>query len=175
MCRTMARYHLTPALGLQIAGYIRWGCFDHVAAEACGIPRGIFDLWLKRGRTRSAPAVFADFAREVRTARAMARVKAEMEAYKETPRAWLEHGPGRDRPGEPGWSGPVRPTDEADQTNPFANPELMHLFNLVLKALEKYPDAHAHLSEIIAKPFGKSKEPTSPTQGAAHDPPPSPP
>jgi hypothetical protein len=168
----MASYQLTPGLGLQIAGYIRAGCYAHVAAEACGVSRSEFDHWLKEGEAKNAPEPLAAFADEIRTANAQARLKAEIRAYNQDPRAWLEHGPGRDRPGDPGWSGPLRaPTGQADQANPFANPELMHLFNLALKALEKYPEARAHVAALFEKHLSANHDPaSSQPEGDSHDP-----
>jgi hypothetical protein len=46
----------------------------------------------------------ANFYREVTRARARARFAAETEVKKENPLAWLRYGPGRERPGEEGWT-----------------------------------------------------------------------
>ena len=44
------RYRLTPALQEKIVAYIRAGGFPHVAAEAAGLPRRVFERWLERGQ-----------------------------------------------------------------------------------------------------------------------------
>ena len=47
---------------------------------------------------------FRQFRRDVLKAAAQARVRAEVQVRKVSPLAWLRYGPGRDRPGEPGWT-----------------------------------------------------------------------
>lgn len=92
----------------QILTYIRAGAFDWVAAQAAGISVSTFAEWMRRGegrdRVRGPNAAYAKFAAEVRTARAQARVVREIEVAKTNPLAWLRSGPGRTRPGEPGWT-----------------------------------------------------------------------
>ena len=48
--------------------------------------------------------IYSDFHEEVRQARAQSRVAAEAEVRRDNPLAWLRFGPGRQRPGEPGWT-----------------------------------------------------------------------
>ena len=48
--------------------------------------------------------IYFDFHEEVRQARAQSRVAAEAEVRRDNPLAWLRYGPGRQRPGEPGWT-----------------------------------------------------------------------
>jgi len=167
----------TPELLKQIVAWVRGGCYAQVAAQACGVPRRLFRHWLKRGHRKNAPPDLANFAMEIYTAGAAARLVAEIETYQSDKRAWLEHGPGRDRPDEPGWSSSARAgTINQDDDNPLANPELMRLFNKVLKALEDYPEARAHVAEILAaEPLRMKTNPNpgpKPTQpeGVPHDP-----
>jgi hypothetical protein len=155
----------------QIVAMIRAGCYAHVAAEATGIPREEFFGTLKQGRAKDVPSLLEDFASEVRTARAQARFRAEIQAYEQDPLAWLEHGPGREMPGDPGWSSPVRPHDLADhEFNPLEHPEFMDLLNQLLTALEKYPDVHAQFCQMLEGLFTPTRAPTSQTQGDPHDP-----
>src|SRR6516165_3629442 len=169
----MAHYELTPGLGLQIASLIRSGCFVHVAAEANGVPRQVLDHWLKQGEAKDGPEAYAWFADEIRTATAQARMRAEHHAFTNDPRAWLEHGPGRDRPGDPGWTSSTRPgAGLATAENVLANPELMDFLNRLLEALEKFPDAHAHVVQMIAAAEFRKKQDQE--QGDSHDPSPSP-
>jgi hypothetical protein len=95
---------LTPALQQQILAGIRAGAYPHVAAEARGISRRDFRRWLRRGSGRNAREPFAGFAVEVRSAAAQARLRAEITVLEENARIWLEHGPGREFPGNPGWT-----------------------------------------------------------------------
>ncbi len=116
---------------------------------------------------------YASFAAEIRAATAQARMKAEHYAFENDPRAWLEHGPGRDRPGDPGWTSSTRPgAGSAAAENLLANPELMDFLKRLLEGLEKFPDAHAHIVHMIADAEFRKKP--DPQQGDSHDPSPSP-
>jgi len=105
---------LTPERQQRIISYIRAGAFDWVAAEANGIHRQTFWEWIKRGEdahARPQTERYAEFAYAVREARAEARLSAEVEVKRGEPLSWLMKGPGRDRPGEPGWTD--RPSQDA--------------------------------------------------------------
>ena len=106
---------LTPDLAQRILSYIRAGAFDWVAAEANGVSRKTFYDWVRRGEGedlgRPQTPFYAEFAIQVREARAEARYSAEIEVKRGEPLAWLMKGPGRDRPGEPGWTD--RPSQDA--------------------------------------------------------------
>jgi hypothetical protein len=93
---------LNPELRQQIVESIRGGSFDWVAARANGIPARTFYHWMERGE--SGEAEFAEFWQAVQTARAESRLAAEQDVKRKEPLAWLMKGPGRDRPGEPGWT-----------------------------------------------------------------------
>ena len=97
------RSKLTPEVQQQVVSFIRAGAFDWVAAEAAGIGKSTFYRWLDRGKNASSGA-HHEFWDEVRQARAQARVAAETEVRRDNPLAWLRFGPGRERPGEPGWT-----------------------------------------------------------------------
>ena len=85
---------------------IRAGAYDWVAAEAVGIGQRTFYRWIERGERGEAP--FATFARDVKKARALARLGAEKRVREEQPLAWLRMGPGRERRGQPGWTEAVK-------------------------------------------------------------------
>jgi hypothetical protein len=93
---------LDPEGRHKITAYIRAGSFDWVAARACGIPPRTFYHWMERGE--QGEPIFAEFWREVQEARAQARLMREVKVADTEPLAWLRMGPGRDRPGEPGWT-----------------------------------------------------------------------
>lgn len=106
------RTKLSAAVRARIVDAIRLGAFDHVAAQAAGIAPATFREWIARGEGRdpdrpSTPA-YAAFAAEVRQARATARSEAEARVFRTRPFEWLRYGPGRDRPGEPGWTEPSK-------------------------------------------------------------------
>lgn len=93
---------LTPQVHTTIVSYVRSGAYDWVAAQACGIePRTFYNwmAWGEKGNPR-----YVQFFHDVRKARAEARVVAENEVRRDNPLAWLRYGPGRERPGEPGWT-----------------------------------------------------------------------
>jgi hypothetical protein len=99
---------LTPELEARICADIERGAFDYVAAEANGVGRDTFREWLARGEGRDpkrpSSARFAAFAAAVREARSKARLRREVAVAADDPLAWLMKGPGRERPGEPGWA-----------------------------------------------------------------------
>lgn len=94
---------LTAETQQMIVSYIRAGAYSWVAAEAAGIGKSTFYRWMERGEAASS-GLYHEFYEAVREARAQARVAAEMEVRRDNPFAWLRHGPGRERPGEPGWT-----------------------------------------------------------------------
>src|SRR5690349_11577072 len=97
-----AKLKLTPETQEAITKAIRGGCFDYTAAETAGISQRTFYYWLEKGEEQKSGPL-CDFARAVMMARAQARVDAEGRVYREDPFKWLRYGPGRERPGRPGW------------------------------------------------------------------------
>jgi hypothetical protein len=98
---------LTDEPQAKIVSFIRAGAWDWVAAEANGIDRHTFWEWVRRGETedeRPQTPAYAKFAKEVREARAQSRARAEIRVQEGEPVKYLMYGPGRDRPGAPGWT-----------------------------------------------------------------------
>ncbi len=93
---------LTPELEATILGFIKAGAYDWVAAEAAGIGSTTFYRWLNEESSPEEP--YRAFRENVSRARAEARVVAEAAVKREEPFRWLRFGPGRDRPGRPGWT-----------------------------------------------------------------------
>src|SRR5262249_32427414 len=135
------RYRLTPVLLQQIVSSIRAGGYAHVAAETGGVPASVLEGWLRRGEAAGAREPYASFAASVRQAQAQARLRAENEVFSEKVQAWLEHGPGRERPGLPGWSTAVKPpsTNGSDESNAWLSPDFRALLRNMLAALEDNP------------------------------------
>ncbi len=149
---TSKPFRLTPGLREQIVSSIRAGGYPHVAAEAWGVPKDVFDDWLNRGNADDAREPYRSFARDVRQAFAQARLRAELEVYKEEPKLWLIHGPGRETSDRPGWSVSVKPAEVAATTrNALCDPELMALLNALLQALLPFPEARAHVAQAIVE------------------------
>jgi hypothetical protein len=87
-----------------IIAYIARGAFWNVAAQAVGINSSTLANWLEKGERAEEGDPYRDFFEAIMTARAVARAGAETVVYEADPKTWLLYGPGRERPGEPGWS-----------------------------------------------------------------------
>jgi hypothetical protein len=100
---------LTEEIARRILSYIRAGVFDYVAAEAAGVSDRTFYDWIARGEGRhpSRPPTsrLRAFARDVRTAKAEARVFAEIRVHEKRPEYWLTHA-ARSKPEREGWTEP---------------------------------------------------------------------
>src|ERR1700678_4070987 len=105
---------LTPELEAKIVASIRAGGYPVVAAQAWGVSKELFERWLARGRRKNAREPYRRFARNVDQALGQARLRAEMDAYKDDPKSWLKHGPGKELPGQPGWSALVKSADSSE-------------------------------------------------------------
>jgi hypothetical protein len=87
------------------------GAFDWLVAEAAGVSSRTFYRWMERGERGEEP--FAGMAEQINKARAQTRIGAEQWVRRRDPLSWLRLGPGRSRPGRPGWAQPVKePVDE---------------------------------------------------------------
>jgi hypothetical protein len=144
------RYRLTPALQQEITAYIRAGGFPHVAAEAAGIPRPVFEHWLAQGQTPRGAPVYQEFARAVRQAHAQARLRAELAILSDKPLDWLKAGPGRETADSPGWTNPAKPTSSANgPENPLLDSEVQELLRICLQLLTPFPEARASLAAQV--------------------------
>lgn len=155
------RIVLTPELHVQIVASIRAGGFGHVAAQAWGVPKPVYESWLARGQGRRPREPYRAFAREVAAAQAQARLRAETRTFEEDSKFWLEHGPGRALRGEPGWGSPSRPPEDTrDHTeSPLASPEF-RAFGRSLSTIcpERRLEVLQFLDEVHGRPKGKNGE-----------------
>src|SRR5262245_2369717 len=119
------RIVLTPALQVQIVASIRAGGFGHVAAQAWGVAKSVYESWLARGQGRRAREPYRSFAREVAAAQYQARLRAETGTFEEDSKFWPEHGPGRALRNEPGWGSASKPPPETPENKEslLASPE----------------------------------------------------
>ncbi len=145
------RYRLTPALQEQILAFIRAGGYPHVAAEAAGLPRDVFERWMERGQSARAPAAYRALAQAVMEAQAQARLKAEVTAMTDKPLDWLKAGPGKDSAANPGWTNPGKPRDtSASKTNKAEQLRVwcavLDLLGRCVERLAPYPEARAALA-----------------------------
>jgi len=95
---------LTPQRHAKAVELIRAGAFDVDAAQAIGVSPRTFHRWVARGEADPGDLRYGSFALDVAQAGAEARAEAEMRVYRERPEVWLTKGPGRSRPGRPGWT-----------------------------------------------------------------------
>ena len=123
------RHQLTPAVQQAILAYVRAGGFPHIAAEAAGVPREVFEHWLERGRGPRAPDKYRALLEGVRQAEAQARLGAEVSALNDKPLDWLRSGPGRETPDRAGWTATVKPHPPAapHPGHPGQHPRHRHL------------------------------------------------
>ena len=143
---------LTNDIQKMILAYVRAGGFPHVAAEAAGVPRDLFDEWMRKGEEADPPVKkYHLFAEAVRKAEAEARLGAEVAALKEKPMDWLRAGPGKETAAKPGWSALAKPRAGAARETPLAErPEVQALVRELLRALEPYPEARAAVVAVVA-------------------------
>src|SRR5438445_5204471 len=131
-----------PLLAERVLSYIRSGGYPLVAAEAAGVPAQVFLQWVDWGEKKKAREPYRGFARGVRQAAAQGRLVAELAVHEKDPKFWLTHGPGKERPRHPGWTGEVRGgSGTDDSTAPAGNGEApgQTLHTLVMRTLEALP------------------------------------
>lgn len=141
---------LTDEIQEKIVAYIRAGAFDWVAARAAGIAQSTFYLWMKGDTPRRA-----QFRDAVEEARAQARLAAEVEVRKRNPEFWLSRGPGRERPGQPGWGEKTTHEIVGHDGGPIKS-------ETIAKAQPVAPDQLADVLAVLTAaglvPTGESKE-----------------
>lgn len=115
---------LTRAMAEAIIKDVTEGGYPNQVARQHGIPSSTWYEWLKRGRGGllangvKAPQPLIDFIEAVDRAAAQALNVASMEVYKENKLAWLLKGPGRERPGQPGWADRTMPESAEAESKP---------------------------------------------------------
>jgi len=160
---------LTPQVADEICNYLIGGAYEHVAAEAAGVPYEIYQRWIAQGdkslsgKFGGKKTVYRDLALRVRKAKATARLLAETEMREKHPQAWLKCGPGREQPNRPGWSKEVAPVIVEDhrQINILASVEWSKLWDLISQALEEFPAAKLAIAQVLLQ-HEKGGEPPGP-------------
>lgn len=112
----------------------------------------MFDDWLARGRGPNAEPEYRDFADEVNQAEATARAMAEMKVWETDPKLWLRNGPGRERPGVPGWTTTAPafpPTEEAGSL--LEDIRWNRRLGKLAEAMSEYPEVRAKLALLAAE------------------------
>jgi hypothetical protein len=150
----------TPEQQQQICAFIRAGGFPRVAAEAAGVRAIDFARWLRRGRSKKAPAVYRAFADAVAQAVAQARLAAELQVFEKRPLDWLKCGPGKESARERGWSSTPKPAARTASAvrSLLEHPEFLHVCRVLLEALTPFPEARAVVADVLAPPPGSSPQ-----------------
>ncbi len=148
---------LTDELARGILAAVRAGSFPQVAAAAHGVGAALWERWLRRGRGRRAREPYRRLVRELEAAEAQARLRAEVAMLEKDVRSWLKHGPGRDRPGRPGWAALVRPAPADRPADLLASPEVVGLLATLRDVLAAYPEALAAVTRALEGPDGGKK------------------
>jgi hypothetical protein len=144
------RPKLTGWIESTILAYVRAGGFAHVAAEAAGVSRELFEEWMRMGEKKRPVGKYRLFAEAVRQAEAQARLGAEIAALKGKPVDWLKAGPGKETDAKPGWSALVKPRGGRDApAPPLLDPGVQELLCTLLRALERYPEARADVVGVL--------------------------
>ena len=133
---------------------IEGGAWDYVAAEAAGISQKTFYRYLSDGETAQEKAdaghalgeneeLYLQFRQSVIEARARARATAEVDTKRSNSLAWLKSGPGKERPGRPGWtdSHKVELSGEITQVNVDEETVRRRIDELARKKLEEQSDS----------------------------------
>jgi len=157
-------FELTPEREKQLVAFVRAGGHPHVAAEAVGIPKEVFDQWMQlgkptgRGKNTKPHPKYTKLWQAVMVARGQAQLRAEIKALDDEPLQWLKFGPGKETQERPGWSGLPRPVVREDNTtvNVLLSPEMQGVFGAILQVLTPYPEARAAVAAALAgKPAPK--------------------
>jgi hypothetical protein len=143
----------TVVVERQITAFIRAGGFAHVAAEAAGVAREVFEEWLRHADKPRASPRYRRFAAAVRLAVAQARLRAETTALEEKAMDWLKSGPGKETGDSPGWTAPMRANQRpADPVvSALQHADLQPLFAAMLDVLTLYPAARQALAEAVER------------------------
>ncbi len=150
----ITRYDLTDAIYKKIVDGIRNGAYAYIAAEAAGVPRSVFDSWMKKGVGKEASEPFCSFVADVRTAKAKARLKAELTAFDKDAKAWLQHGPGKETSDNPGWTGTVKPGFHETRLTVaqlLLHPEAVEVFRKLNKILAAHPSVRAQVADMLGE------------------------
>lgn len=100
----------------QLLETIRQGAYDYVVAEAMGISDGTFYRWMRQGEQDYHDGRHTNerkFWREVRQAKARARMDKELEVARVDPKFWLKNV-AKTKEGRPGWTDEVQVSGDID-------------------------------------------------------------
>lgn len=148
------RSKLTLEVQHEIVTFIANGAYDQVAALAAGISRSTYYRWYNAGANPKSR--YAAFREAVDGARGRARAVAETRVFREKPDVWLKNGPGRERPGQPGWTTLARPW--ADE---FGSEEIEEAARRVADRQGVNKDELLDLAKLMGKSLDKLRHAAS--------------
>ncbi len=150
-----SRVAFDPAAVTQTLAYIRAGGYPHVAAAAAGVPPRVFRVWLERGERDDAREPYRGFVAGIVQASAQSRLVAEHAVLQKDPKFWLKHGPGKETPESPGWSGEVKPVVRKAEERPILErPEWQVVWPAVEEVCGRFPEA----AEMFRRSVGIGRE-----------------
>jgi hypothetical protein len=144
-----------------IVNLIGHGSFPHIAAEAAGVPRRVFEEWMEagakqhRGRQR-------DFWREVSQATARIRAFIETQVKTTDPKFWLRFGPGKQGGTMLGWGPPTKRRPGKSQSKDDWQPEFFALLGEIAQRLQDMPEARLVILDVIRRHQRRQGEPGAP-------------
>lgn len=148
---------LTPERHKAIVAAIRAGSYDWVAAQANGVDPTTLIFWMRRGE-REGEGEYFEFFKDVRVARAQARLSAEIEVRKDQPFNWLRYGPGQERESEPGWT-ETKEVKHSGSVDVLCSQEWTVISVAIESALEPFPQAKVAVAEALKRLESASQEP----------------
>ena len=138
---------LTPEVHRSVVAAVRAGSFAWIAAEANGIDRTTFATWMRRGEREQTGQYFTFFM-DVRTARAQARLSAEIEVRKSGAFNWLRFGPGREREDAPGWT-ETKEIKHSGSVSIVQSTEWLRIAGALEVALKPFPEARLAVAAAL--------------------------
>ena len=148
---------LTPKLQKDIVSFIVAGGSPHDAAEAAGLPRDVFDHWMRRGERSTERGRYRAFTRAVREAEGKARLNAQTKVSADKPLDWLKVM-GKDGDVKTGRSPRRAETKTSKLEAGQLLGEIFDLFGRCAEQLAPYPEARAALAAwLIQLPLPEEK------------------
>ena len=153
---------LTAEQQHYILGLVRSGTFPHVAVETAGLLWADYRRWQTQEQRQGRGKQIRAFRTALRQAEAQSRAKAELEVREKSPLLWLKHGPGRDRPGYPGWANPAKPSvgpKKGSASGALESPIVQTLLERILDAMHRHPEARMDVAAAIDRAGAQGRYP----------------
>ncbi len=142
--------HISRQQQSIIVNLIGHGSFPHIAAEAAGVPRPVFEEWMEAGRKQQHGRRH-DFCREVSQSIAQIRAVVEIEVKKEDPKFWLRFGPGKQGGAILGWGPPTKRRRGKSPSKNDWQPEFFALLGEIVQRLQDMPEARQVILDLLQR------------------------